>query len=122
MGWTYYQASNFKNGRVDRKAEVLDVFNNHINSKLLKMTSKGNDYYGLFEDNNKKMWVLLLLTSVSKTEFGYKDICLNPTEIGGIPNSVLKDFVPSTEEDAKWLKDNLEANERQKKRQKQITS
>lgn len=120
MGWTMYQANFYKNGKINRKAEVLELCK-QSKSNLLKLVSKGTKYYALFETQSKKMWCCLFLTRTSNgNEFWYKDIELNPLEIGGIPNSILNSFVPSTEEDKKWLQENLLANEKLKQNAKRL--
>lgn len=118
MGWTSYQADYYKNGKIDRKAEVLELCKKCTNSNLLKLVSKGTKYYGLFESKKtKQMWACLFLTyTEDNCIFGYKDIELNPFEIGGVPDSILNAFIPSTENDKKWLEENLAYNKEQNRK------
>lgn len=46
MGWTEYEATNFKNGRVDRKAECDNIFTSHNWCEVVKSSMVGNVYYG----------------------------------------------------------------------------
>lgn len=121
MGWTIYQAEHYKNGKIDRRAEVLELYNNK-NYNLVKLVSKGSKYYALFENKStKKMWACLYLTRTENNDtFCYKDIQLNPFEVGGIPNSILNSFVASSDEDKEWLQKNIQVNNEENKLSKKI--
>lgn len=53
MGWTSYHATNYKNGKVDRKAEMDKLFiwsNDHIEMKVLKSSMVSTIYYAAVEE------------------------------------------------------------------------
>lgn len=53
MGWTGYQATYFKNGKVDRKAECDSYFIESLNRgnfQVIKSAMKGSVYYAAVKD------------------------------------------------------------------------
>lgn len=110
MGWTSYYTHR------TNKEECLHIASGYKGT-VKKTVMQGNKFFALMSTPSNEDWVLLLLTSRSKGEFYYKDIQCNPHE-HGIPASILKEFKPSNEADAKWLKENLEILEEKKKEPK----
>lgn len=82
MGWTEYTATEFKKGRVDRKAECDKIFNwsddNITSSKVLKSSMVGTTYYAAIEYSKgdyKTVYAVVCLTSVRERYlFAYKDM------------------------------------------------
>lgn len=74
MGWTWYKAEHLtKHGKIDRKAEVDEIFG--PNYKVLKSQMVGSTYYGAIK--NLKTGVVsgtVCLTQTDQNQFGYKDI------------------------------------------------
>lgn len=99
MGWTGY----YVNGKINRKNECLDVIEGSYYGKTIKTAMRGTEFYALKEHKGRQ-YIMVLLTNIHGSEFLYKDIELSPHEQGYIvPPSLLREFKPSTEEDAKWL-------------------
>ena len=78
MGWTFYHATNYKNGKVDRKAECDKLFNN-ASCKLLKSTMRGTTYYCALETPTGEVTAYVVLTAGHDLQdpycnFGYKYI------------------------------------------------
>lgn len=104
MGWTSYYVGYGCN----RKDECMKYVNGFKNEKgettarLIKSVMKGTTFYALMETVEKKQqFIICLLTSISKGEFYYKDIQCNPYEVG-VPMSLVKAFIPTTDEDKAW--------------------
>lgn len=136
MGWTSYRASHWKNGKIDRKAEVRDYFNNSIQQgidEIVKDTMKGSVYYGAirrkkYYDKESKRWqplpqdkqyvyAVVFLTSVSKWEFAYKgmDETVGPCYYE-CPENILKLLSETDNQCAlEWRKKCHEAKERLKR-------
>ncbi len=85
MGWTFYNSYNYKNGKVDRKAECdsLNTWDNESSKgKILKSTMRGSVYYAALEITNKKendskvVGIVYLTSSDLRNgyNFGYKDM------------------------------------------------
>lgn len=100
MGWTEYNASHYKNGKVDRKAECDAYFMEGLNKgfyKVLKSSMVGSTYYAAVmplkksngkDENGKYIYVdipqdeqrifaAIFLTSVNNKDyynFAYKDM------------------------------------------------
>lgn len=98
MGWTYYRATHYKDGQVDRKAECNAYFEEGLNKghfKVLKSTMYGSVYYAAVQKRteyvgndakgnpmyqylkNGPIFGAILLTHVNHKEhdnFGYKDM------------------------------------------------
>lgn len=121
MGWTSYHATHYKNGKVDRKAEVDKMFTQsehdyeydekvtHLPElKVLKSRMVGSVYYGAVQINNNKENTsetvgIVCLTSVDTKDyfnFSYKDM----SETSGpcyydCPKSILDLLTPT---DSEW--------------------
>ena len=85
MGWTEYHATYYKNGKVDRKAE-LDVMYNWEDEnrkvEVLKSSMVGSTYYAAIKSLNKtngyeRICAAICLTSTNMKDyynFAYKDM------------------------------------------------
>lgn len=98
MGWTSYQASHYKGGAIDRKAECMDVASSG-GEEVVKASMKGSIFYAAVRSsrNPDRVYGLVLLTQVDHGCFYYKDI----TEDMGpayhdCPKSVLDALTPTT--------------------------
>ena len=85
MGWTEYHASCYKNGKVDRKAEMDNMFNwedENRKCEVLKSSMVGSTYYAAVKSLNKTngyecVWAAICLTNTNMREyfnFAYKDM------------------------------------------------
>lgn len=96
MGWTWYMANYYKNGKVDRKAEMDKFYTqkeedrtwdgkiHHVPSiTVLKSSMVGTVYYAALEikntkENRRSVVAAIALTSTSSKSdycnFGYKDM------------------------------------------------
>lgn len=121
MGWTSYNASCYKNGKVDRKAEC-DYLNRDTLStngqykfKLLKSAMVGSVYYAAiqctstYDMTNSKVFAVIYLTSVDNSDyynFSYKDMdeSCGPCQ-AKCPKSILNLLTPTDSEYANnWRK------------------
>jgi len=124
MGWTFYNSHEYKNGKVDRKAEC-DKINTWEDSdgkgRVLKSTMRGSVYYAAYEFTNKvkntvEVIGLVMLTSSdlkNGCNFGYKDI----TESMGpgfydCPTSILDLLSPTDNEYAIEWRNKCRENKR----------
>lgn len=122
MGWTSYAPTHFKNGKVDRKAEIDERYTQKEGEsqygymhglRVLKSQMVGSVYYGAIETTDsrnkpasKEVIGVVVLTSVSKGEFYYKDMdeTMGPGE-DKCPMSILKLLTPTKSECAlAWRK------------------
>lgn len=99
MGWCYYSARYFKNGKIDRKAECDAEFTSE-NLEVVKSRLVGATWYGAMK--NKKtgeIWALVCDTSVDGWDFGYKDMSedMGPYRYD-CPESILKLLSPTDNE------------------------
>lgn len=85
MGWTEYHASCYKNGKVDRKAEMDTYYNwedEHRKVEVLKSSMVGSTYYAAVKSINKTngyegVNAVICLTSTNNKDyfnFAYKDM------------------------------------------------
>lgn len=82
MGWTGYYPGYFKNGKVDRKAELDDVFtweNEGRKVSVVKSSMVGTVYYAAVRIQHEAMGQdevigAVALTQMCKGEFRYKDM------------------------------------------------
>lgn len=96
MGWTEYHAKFYKKGRVDRKAECDNLFDDS-SYKVLKSAMVGSTYYAAIENTTAKtktVFAIVCLTSTNNRNyynFAYKDMdeTMGPNE-AKCPISILK--------------------------------
>ena len=115
MGWTGYQATKYKNGQIDRKAECDALFEN---GNVLKSAMVGSIYYAAVRYKDNKIGAVVIRTSVDKGEFYYKDMdeTMNPYYYD-CPASILKLLTPTDSEYAlEWRKTCAEKQEQNKKK------
>lgn len=123
MGWTSYHASYYKNGKIDRKAECDDIFNDDMVTwgddhkvigkyEVLKSAMVGSTYYAAVkrtkfatetEPEQSRIFAVICLTSTNMKEyynFSYKDMdeSCGPGDCD-CPKSIL-DLLPPT--DNEW--------------------
>lgn len=106
MGWTEYIATEFKKGRVDRKAECDKIFNwsnETTTSKVLKSTMVGSTYYAAVEytrNGKTEVYGMVCLTSVRERYlFAYKDMSedMGPYQYD-CPKSIIDLLTPTDNE------------------------
>ena len=123
MGWTSYHATFYKNGTVDRKAEIDNMWNYDSSKKfkVLKSSMKGSIYYGAIQ-REEKVFAVIFLTSVSNKDyynFSYKD--MDETMIPyayDCPISILKLLTETDNEYANEWRKKCYENHEQKKAEK----
>lgn len=117
MGWTEYHATHYKNGKVDRKAELDDKFNwedENRKIKVLKSSMVGSTYYAAVKSLNKTndfecVTAVVCLTSTNAKDyynFAYKDMdeSMGPYKYD-CPKSILDLLAPTENEYAnEWRK------------------
>lgn len=132
MGWTFYHATHYKNGQIDRKAECDAYWEEGLNRghfKVVKSAMHGRVYYaavkklvkssGMAEDgkfiyesipeNEQKTVAIIFLTSTKTKDyynFGYKDMdeTMMPYYYD-CPKSVLDVLSPTDDDSAnEWRK------------------
>lgn len=83
MGWTSYQATHYKNGKIDRKAECDRLFNWADDSRevaVLKSAMVGSTYYAAVKATKgdfSEVHAVVCLTSTNSRDyfnFSYKDM------------------------------------------------
>ena len=125
MGWTEYHASHYKNGKVDRKAEMDALYNwedENRKVEVLKSSVVGSTYYAAVKSFNKTngyehVAAAVCLTSTKNKDyfnFAYKDMdeTCGPYECK-CPKGILELLSPTENQNAlEWRKacyDNLAA-------------
>lgn len=111
MGWCFYGANHFKNGKIDRKKECEDL----IGKSLVKGSLVGTTYYAAVR-NREDVIGLVILTSVDGYDFGYKDMSedMGPYKYE-CPKSILKLLTPTDNTWAKlWRKRCIERQNQKK--------
>lgn len=132
MGWTSYRATNYKNGKIDRKAECDAYFLEGLNRghfDVLKSSMVGSTYYAAVKplkksngkdengnyiyvdmpENEQFVFAVVFLTSTNQKDyynFSYKDMCesMGPYECD-CPKSILDLLSPTDNENAnEWRK------------------
>lgn len=114
MGWTSQHATYYKNGIIDRKAEMDNYFkeedsaNGKYHFKTLKSAMVGSTYYAAIEKINnetkeREVFALICLTSVDMNDyfnFSYKDMdeTMGPNE-RKCPIGILNLLTPT---DSQW--------------------
>ena len=76
MGWTYYYATEYRNGKIDRLAECRKEFGRNPEwAASVKDAMVGSIYYAAMKlTKTGEVFGLIVLTAVDKNEFGYKDM------------------------------------------------
>lgn len=93
MGWTYYRPSFYKNGKVDRKAELDYNYGNRV----VKSQMVGTTWFAAIKSPySDEVWAAIYLTAVDKGDFGYKDMdeTMGPYNYA-CPKSILKLLTPT---------------------------
>lgn len=112
MGWSYGMATEYRNGRVNRKAEMDKLFNWESDLKkvsVVKSTMVGSVYYAAIKvttQEEEKVTAAVCLTRVTEGEFGYKgmDESMGPYYYE-CPGTILKELKPTDNENAiNWRK------------------
>lgn len=119
MGWTEYPATEWRKGRINRRAECRKYFEgNEQWGTLLKDAMVGSTWYGAVKlTSTGEVFGMIMLTSErDRYWFGYKEMdetcgpCHNDC-----PESILKLLSPTDNEFAnKWRQACHERNERRK--------
>ena len=116
MGWDWYIANNYKNGKIDRKKEIDDICNRN-RTQVVQSCLRGTTYYGAIKNiDTKEVYAVVYLTSTNGREFGYKDMdeTMNPYYYD-CPESILKELTPTDNEWANFWRKNCYANIERKK-------
>lgn len=98
MGWTWYRATHYTKGTINRKAEIDEILNNDY-TKVIKSAMVGSTYYGAIEQlKTQQIFCCVFLTSTCSRDyynFGYKDMdeTCGPAEVK-CPKSILKLLTP----------------------------
>ncbi len=104
MGWTYYRATYYKNGRIDRLAQCRAEFGNSPEwATVVKDAMVGTVYYAAMKSaKSDRIFALVVLTGTDRGDFGYKDMdeSCGPCECS-CPISILKLLSPTENEYAK---------------------
>lgn len=117
MGWTSYNATHYKNGKVDRKAEMDEKYNWEDDGRkveVLKSSMVGSTYYAAVKSFNKTngfeyVCAIVCLTSTDMKDyfnFSYKDMdeTMGPRE-NNCPKCILDLLTPTDNEYANnWRK------------------
>ena len=118
MGWTSYLATQYKNGKIDRKAECDKLFNE---GAVVKSAMVGSIYYAAIKCKDESICAVVIKTSVSGNEFAYKamDETMNPFYYD-CPLSILKLLSPTNSVYAQeWRKTCYERLEKKKEARKE---
>lgn len=103
MGWTGYWATEYKNGKINRRAECRKYFDRNAQwGTLLKDAMVGSTWYGAVRHTETgKVFGMVMRTSVNGDEFCYKE--MDETEgpfYYDCPESILKLLSPTDDERA----------------------
>lgn len=120
MGWTWYNATNYKNGKIDRKAECDKLFTDE-HYKVLKSCMKGSVWYAAVEYHKEEKRIVFAAIVLTKTcdrnfeyyNFGYKDMdeTMGPFRYD-CPKSIIDLLTPTDNECAnEWRRKCLEKEE-----------
>lgn len=116
MGWTWYIANNYKKGKIDRKKEIDDMWNND-RTQVVRSCLKDTTYYAAIKNiNTNEVFAIVYLTKIDGYEFGYKD--MDETEepyYYDCPKSILKELSPTDNELANSWRKKCYANIERKK-------
>ena len=109
MGWIGYHAGHYKNGEIDRRAELDEQMsgeNKDCKWEILKSAMRGSVYYAACKrtkpDGSSHVFGLVCLTSVDNSDycnFNYKDMSedMGPRQCD-CPKSILKLLSPTDNE------------------------
>lgn len=88
MGWSGAYATEWKNGQIDRVAEMRKLFKD---GAVVKDALVGSTYYAAVKTEDNNVAIFVGLTSVDKFEFWYKsmDASMGPYKYD-CPESILK--------------------------------
>lgn len=130
MGWTWYNATHYKKGNVDRKAECDEQLNwetENRKNRVLKSAMVGSTYYGAVESTlnsgERTVFGVVFLTSTNNRDyynFGYKDMdeTMHPYYYD-CPNSILELLTETDNENARtWREKCREQNAKKKQERK----
>ena len=120
MGWLSYPATHYKDGYIDRLAEVRAILDT---SRIVKDAMVGSVYYAAARNDDGKVYGAVVLTYTEDNKrFGYK--CIS-SDMGpyhhDCPSSILKLITADDEYTVAWVRDCMEYAER-KKRAKKLKS
>lgn len=123
MGWTVnYNPTEFKNGKIDKKAQMTKELEHYGSTKVLACAMKGNVYYAACASVRKpeEVWaiVCLIRSSTKNYEFAYKDIeeTMGPADCE-CPKSIIDMLTPTDSEYANaWREKCLQKRENGAKR------
>ena len=119
MGWTWSYASNWKNGKIDRKKECDSCWT-YSNSpyEVLKSSMVGTTYYAAVKvKSSGEVFAAVFLTSTNGYDFGYKDMeeSMGPCSYD-CPLSILKLLTKTENETSNlWRQMCLQKHEEKKK-------
>ena len=123
MGWTWYYATEWKNGKIDRKRECEKQFE-YANSpyKVLKSSMVGATWYAAIQKDDI-VFAAVFSTSTNGWDFGYKDM----DETCGpyyydCPLSILKLLTPTENNNANNWRELCKLNIEKKKKQVKLSS
>ena len=118
MGWTSYHATHYKNGKVDRKAEIDAMWNNDPNFEVVKSSMVGSTYYGAIKRDATVFGVVFLTSTDMKDyfNFSYKDMdeTCGPYQ-HDCPKGILDLLTPTASELANEWRKNCYAKHMEKK-------
>ena len=123
MGWTWYNATEWKGGKINRKAECDKQFT-YANSpyEVLKSSMVGTTYYAAVKKGDI-VFAAVFLTSTDGWDFGYKDMdeTVGPYYYD-CPQSILKLLTPTDNETANNWREACKLNAEKKKKQIKLGS
>lgn len=128
MGWTWYHATNYKRGNVDRKAEIDALWNdNGGRTEVVKSTVKGSVYYGAIKSKEDgKVFAVVYKTGTDSKDyfnFGYKDMdeTMGPCE-AECPVSILDLLSPTDHEWALEWRERCRKNAVKSKKKRSLST
>lgn len=115
MGWTFRHATEYKNGKVDRKAECDKNYtwsSEKMNVSVVKSVMVGSDYFAAVrcvDNGNETIEAVMCLTKGADRNdpwFNFGDKSIPHTESNHCPMSIIKLLSPSDDErEMKWRRD-----------------
>ena len=127
MGWTSYRASIYKNGKIDRKAEIEKEFLRTQTEGISYIERAGSmvgtTYYGAwsYSDQPDIVFGVVILTRVKDGDFAYKTIheAEGPVYYD-CPPKVLKLLTATEDENAKEWREKCRVNNERKRKVKSV--